>query len=250
MVGGMTSNNQDRLKRTIQACRRAGLPVIDGEDCTCRLRGRLVVLASAGGLQVVWPFYAHCPIHGPRERDAPVLGVGDSPGPVAVGAGGGGVGQVDGGRSTSRVSDVVRGLAEQLERRFGEDAELARRLRDAQERLRSANDRLWRGVHPDGLAAIYGEHRAAVQVARAENRSEVLGAPDPLAAIQQAHWRIHGAFVAYQAAAEERRQLAVDTGETIRQFVDALVRADWTEAQARAANVHELATTNQQPGGN
>jgi hypothetical protein len=33
---------EDQLKRTIQACRRAGLPVIDEQDCTCSLRGRLV----------------------------------------------------------------------------------------------------------------------------------------------------------------------------------------------------------------
>jgi len=246
----MTSNNQDHLKRTIQACRRAGLPVIDGDGCTCSLRGRLVVLARESGLQVVWPYHPHCPIHGPRERDAPAPDGRNSPGSVAAGAGGGGMGQVEAEGSTSLASDVVRGLAAQLERRFGEDAELARRLRDAQQRFQSANDRLWRGLHPDGRAAIYGEHPAVVDVARAENRSDALGALDPLAALQQAHWRIRKAFSEYQAAAEERRQLAVDTGETIRQFVDALMRAGWTETQARAANVHELATTNQYPGKN
>ena len=45
----------------------------------------------------------------------------------------------------------------------------------------------------------------------------------PLAAVQQVHWNVHKAFLSYQAAAEDRRQLAADTGEVIRQFVDTLV---------------------------
>ena len=39
----------DQLNRTIDACRRAGLPVVDERDCTCGLRGRLVVLARPDG---------------------------------------------------------------------------------------------------------------------------------------------------------------------------------------------------------
>ena len=96
------------------------------------------------------------------------------------------------------------------------------------------------GYPPDGLAAVYEEHPVAVDVAFAENRSEVLGAPDPLTAAQQVHWSIDSAFIDYQTAAEERRQLAADIGETIRQFLDALVAAGWTEEQARNANVHQL----------
>ena len=72
----------------------------------------------------------------------------------------------------------------------------------------------------------------------------MLGAPDPLAAIQQVHWQIHRAFIAYQAVAEERRQLAADIGELIHQLVDSLLAAGWTEEQARNTNVHELATHN------
>jgi hypothetical protein len=60
----------DQLKRTIQACRRAGLPVIYEHDCTCNLRGQLVVLARPDGLQVMWPYEPRCPIHG-QERDRP-----------------------------------------------------------------------------------------------------------------------------------------------------------------------------------
>jgi hypothetical protein len=139
------------------------------------------------------------------------------------------------------ISESARELAAQIEHRFAQDADLAKRLCDAQQRLAQANDRLWWGLHPDGLAAVYAEHPTAIDVAFAENRSEVLGAPDPLAAVQQVHWQIRKAFVEYQTAAEERRQLAADTGETIHEFVDALVDAGWTEQQARNADVHQLA---------
>ena len=140
------------------------------------------------------------------------------------------------------VTEQTRVLAEQLARGFARDAELATRLADAQARLMRANDRLWWGLHPDGLAAVYGEHPAAVDVAFAEHRSEVLGAPDPLAAIQQVHWTVRKAFVDYQSAAEERRQLAADVGELVRELVEELVAAGWTEQEARNANVHDLAT--------
>jgi hypothetical protein len=63
----------DGVGRAIQACRRAGLPVIDPEDCTCSLRGRLVVLAEHDGLRVVWPYDQDCPIHRRRELEQPVL---------------------------------------------------------------------------------------------------------------------------------------------------------------------------------
>lgn len=138
--------------------------------------------------------------------------------------------------------DLARRLAAQLDAQFDQDAALARRLNEAQWRLQCANDRLWWGLHPDGLAAVYGEDPAAVDVAFAEHRSEVLGARDPLVEIQQVHWQIHRAFTAYQAVTEERRQLAAETGELIRHFVDALVAAGWTEEQARSTNVQELAT--------
>ena len=107
---------------------------------------------------------------------------------------------------TGTVTNAARALAAQLARQFARDAELATRLADAQARLIRANDRLWWGLHPDGLAAMYGEHPAVVDMAFAENRSEVLAAPDPLAAIQQVHWTVRKAFVDYQSAAEERRQ--------------------------------------------
>ena len=139
------------------------------------------------------------------------------------------------------VPDLARKLAAQLDALFNQDALIARRLNAAHHRLRRANDRLWWGLHPDGLASVYCENPTAVDFACAEHRSEVLGAPDPLAAVQQVHWQIHAAFRDYQTTAEERRQLAADIGELTRQLVDALMAAAWTEEQARNANVHQLA---------
>jgi hypothetical protein len=86
---------------------------------------------------------------------------------------------------------------------FERDVEIARRLNDAGRRLRAANG------------------------------SET--------ALGQARWMIDRAFHDYQFASEERRQLAAEIGEVIRRFVDVLVAAGWSEEQARAANVHELA---------
>ena len=142
---------------------------------------------------------------------------------------------------TRAVPEAARALAAELQQQFDRDAELAKQLNDAHRRLSQANDRLWWGIHPDGLAAIYEEHPVAVDIAFTENRSEVLGAPDPLGAAQRVHWQIHRAFIDYQTVADERRQLAADTGETICQFLDALVAAGWAEQQARNANVDQLA---------
>jgi hypothetical protein len=46
------------------------------------------------------------------------------------------------------VPDRARQLAAELKLRFAHDAELARELNDAHERLQRANDRLWSGLHP------------------------------------------------------------------------------------------------------
>lgn len=198
-------------RHAVQACRDAGMIVVDPESCTCDLHGQLVVVNRPEGLQVLWPYDEPCPVHCP---EAP-----------------------------AKVPERAIKLAEQLDVMFAQDSELVRRLNAAQHGLQSANDRLWSGRHPDGLATVYGEHPAAVEVAVAEHRSEVLSAVDPLGAVQEVHWRVHRAFLTYQTAAEERRQLAGDIGETSRQFVDALVAIGWSEEQARNTNVHELATS-------
>lgn len=138
------------------------------------------------------------------------------------------------------VPEQARRLAAELELRFAHDAELATELNDAQRRLHRANDRLWSGLHPDGIAAIYGEHPAAAEAATAHNRSEVLDSPDPLRAVQQVHWSIHKAFISYQDAAERRRQLAAKTGELARELMTALVGAGWSQQDARDANIRSL----------
>jgi hypothetical protein len=135
-----------------------------------------------------------------------------------------------------------RQLAAELEQRFARDAELARTLNEAHRRLQGANDRLWWGLHPDGIAVVYDQHPAALDVAFAENRCEVLGAPDPLKAIQRTHWPVDTAHHDYQQVAEDRRRLAADIGEVIRAFVNELVAAGWSEQEARNANVHEVAS--------
>jgi hypothetical protein len=233
----------DRVTRAIKACRAAGFPVIDTEDCTCGLSGRLVVLAGPDGLRIVWPYEQRCPLHAARDRERPPAGHPRSRPSLAFARRYRGTDTVQSERAMiGAVPDLARKLAGRLDALFTHDATLAQRLNDAQRRLQNANDRLWWGAHPDGLAAVYDEHPAAVDVAFAEHRSEVLGAADPLTALQQVHWQIHGAFIAYQAVAEERRQLGADVGELVRQLVDALLAAGWTEEQARNTNVHELAT--------
>jgi hypothetical protein len=117
------------------------------------------------------------------------------------------------------------------------------RANDAQRRLRDANDRLWSGLAPDALGVIYDRTAPAghsdiakLIEARPSSQTTLLGA------LQETHWTILRAFCAYQSACEERRHLAAEVGETIREFLDALLATGWTEDEARNANVHELAT--------
>lgn len=110
--------------------------------------------------------------------------------------------------------------------------------------MQAANEQLWSGLHREGLAAIYGDHPQfeAVQLeASVHSDSEVLSSKDPLGAIQEVHWQIHDAHNDYQTAAEDRRQLAANIGELIRQLVDELQGIGWTEDEARNVNVHQLA---------
>jgi hypothetical protein len=152
----------------------------------------------------------------------------------------------NGKRATEQsVLDLAQRIAAQLDAYYGAEAALATRLNAAQSQLQRAKARLWLGLHPDGPVLVYGEDPGAVDLAFAEHRSEVLGARDPFAAIQQVHREIHGAFITYQIAAEERRQLAAEIFELIRQLVDALVAVGWSEEQARNPNVRELASNSQ-----
>jgi hypothetical protein len=141
------------------------------------------------------------------------------------------------------VPDRARTLAAALVLRIAQDAQLATRLNDFHQRLQRANERLWSGLHPDGIAAVYDERPTAIDVASAQNRCEVLGAPNPLQAVQRIHWQIHGAHCDYQAAAERRRELAALIGELSHEFIATLVAAGRSEQDARVADVDKLANT-------
>ena len=52
---------------------------------------------------------------------------------------------------------------------------------------------------------------------------------------------MHRAFIDYQDACEQRRQLAIEVGEVSQQLTDALGAAGWSTLEAQKANVHELA---------
>jgi hypothetical protein len=142
------------------------------------------------------------------------------------------------------VSARARELAARLSELFGEDQAIAIRQGDAQRRLTDANDRLSSGLAVDALGVIYD---GAAPVGRSQIAKLTEGGPASqttlLASLQETRWTIHRAFCEYKSACEERRHHAAEIGETIRQFLDALLAAGWTEDQARNANVHELAAT-------
>jgi len=139
------------------------------------------------------------------------------------------------------VPERAQRLAAELELGLARDAEFATQLNDAQQRLQHANGRLWPGLHPDAVATLYGEHPAVCGIAVAHNRSHILEAPDPLREAQNANWTMHHAFVAYQNAAERRRQLAAELGELAGELITTLVAARWSEHDAKEASVHDLA---------
>ena len=108
----------------------------------------------------------------------------------------------------------ARALAVRLAALFEADQEIVTRLNDAHRRLDAANERSW---------------------------------ADPLLGRIAAGEQVRHAFCAYQAAAEQRRQLAIDVGELSQQLTDTLSAAGHTREQARAANVHHLAAGAWQP---
>ncbi|MGO9955945.1 MAG: hypothetical protein ACLP50_08165 [Solirubrobacteraceae bacterium] len=149
------------------------------------------------------------------------------------------------------VSDRARHPATELKGLFAHDAELVEQLDDAHGRLRDANERLWSGLHPDGLRAVYGDHpasEAARLQAAVHGRSRVLDSPDVLSAVQAVHWQIHQAHRDHQQVAEDRRHLAAEIGEVVRTFLDELIAGDWSEEEARTTNVEEFAGSPQSRG--
>ena len=141
------------------------------------------------------------------------------------------------------VPDRARTLAAELALRFAQDAQLATRLNAARRRLQHPNERLWSGLHRDAIAAVYDEQPTAIDVASTQDRSNVVGAPNPLQAVQRIHWQIHRAHCDYEASAEHRRELAALIGELSHEFVATLVAAGWSEQDVRGANVDKLANT-------
>ena len=148
---------------------------------------------------------------------------------------------------TGGVSAAAREFAARLSGLFERDVEVVQRLNDAQRRLLGANDRLRSGLHPDAFgllddgAARVGESPIAKLIGDARG----VGAPGsearPLRPSQETHWAIRSAFYGYQYACEERRQLAFEVGELSVRLTAELVAAGWSEADARDADVHELA---------
>lgn len=143
------------------------------------------------------------------------------------------------------VPALARELAARLSELFVRDVEIVERLNDAQRRLKEANERLWSGLSPDAFGLIYDDSAVAA-VGSSEVAALMDGARDAktaaLGALAQIHWSIHRGFCEYQSACEERRQLAVDVGEIIAEFIEVLCGAGFSEDDARAANVHELAS--------
>ena len=140
------------------------------------------------------------------------------------------------------VPALARELAAQLSALFERDVDIVGRLSDAQHRLIQANERLWSGLSPDAFGLIYdGAGPAGSSQIAALMDGACAGEAAVLAVLQQIHWSIHRGFCDYRSACEERRQLAVDVGEVTARFIEALCGAGFSEDEARAANVHQLA---------
>jgi hypothetical protein len=125
----------------------------------------------------------------------------------------------------------ARALAARLASLFERDVEIVKRLNDAQRRLLAANERLWSGLAPDAFGLIYDGAAPAGRGQIAALMGDAGGEPAAktavLEALQQIHSQVRGAFGAYQAACEERRQLAVDVGELSEQLIRELAAAGW-----------------------
>jgi hypothetical protein len=150
------------------------------------------------------------------------------------------------GATGRMVPALARELAGRMSALFERDVEMVGRLNDAQRRLYSANERLWSGLSPGAFGFVYdGSARAGGSPIAVPMADAGAGGPGSdgvaLSGLQETHWAIRSGFHAYQAACEERRQLAFEVGELSRQLIDALCAAGWSADEARNADVHELA---------
>jgi hypothetical protein len=146
------------------------------------------------------------------------------------------------------VPETAQQLADELADAFEQDRGLAQQQNACRDRLRSANARLWSGVHPDALGLIYddiaaigGDQGSSViagsivdAVCCGESAAEVEAAVLP--GLRETHWTIHRAFCEYQQLGEDRRHLAAELGE----LIAALATAGCSEQDARQAGVHQL----------
>jgi hypothetical protein len=129
----------------------------------------------------------------------------------------------------------VRVLADVLAALFERDRQLAVALNTAQRRLLAANERLTVAMAVGAVLGLGGADRGV-----AGRRPPVLDAESPVAALGEVAQRIRRAFVDYQDAAEQRREVAADVGEATVRLVDALIAAGFSDAQARRADVRAL----------
>jgi hypothetical protein len=133
----------------------------------------------------------------------------------------------------------VRVLANVLDALFARDQQLAEALNAAQRRLLGASERLVAQTSVGVvLLALCGPIDA--DLGPVGGRVPVLEAEDPVAALGEVADTIRRAFLTYQHAAEECRQLAADVGEATMRLVDALTAAGFSETQARHADVRAL----------
>ena len=151
------------------------------------------------------------------------------------------------GTNDRAVPVHARQLAAQLSALFDRDVEIVKRLNDAHHHLRQAGERLSSGLAPDAFG-LNDEHAgtAAIDqnpIAKLLQDGAPTATSQALEALKQSRWQIHHSFCQYQAACEERRQLAFDIGELSQQLTQTLCAAGWSPDQARNANVHQLART-------
>jgi len=130
----------------------------------------------------------------------------------------------------------VRVPADVLAALFEHDRQLAVQLNAAQAGLLGAADLVRGGVSGDAgvralLDAAGPDHGF---VAAPETGLPAAGAGEAVGET------VRRAFLEYQRAAEQRRQVAADVGEATVRIVDVLIAAGYSEAEARTADVRGL----------
>ena len=138
------------------------------------------------------------------------------------------------------VPAAVRATAQRLTGLFLRDQELTRALNDAHQQLLDANDRLTAGLSAEALRGIYGP--AGPDLALSGDPPPVLREEFPVAALERVAGAIRVAHDEYQRVADDRCVLAFEIGEAAAELTAALTAAGFSEEEARAADVHALAT--------